>query len=76
MLSTCSLIPPQSLALANKAAFKNCLVAMRPKTKNCELPSRHDVETHISNEFTKFISDLKQRISVGYSSATFAEFYI
>lgn len=57
-------IPPQAIALAEKAAFKNCLVAMRPKTKNCELPSRHDVEIHIKNQFTSLISDLKQSITV------------
>jgi hypothetical protein len=37
---------------------------MRPKTKNCELPSRHDVEIHIKNQFTSLISDLKQSITV------------
>jgi hypothetical protein len=58
------LIPPQAIALAEKAAFKNCLVAMRPKMKNCELPSRHDVEIHIQNQFTSLISDLKKSITV------------
>jgi hypothetical protein len=57
-------IPPQAIALAEKAAFKNCLVAMQPKTKNCELPSRHNVEIHIQNQFTSLISDLKQSITV------------
>jgi hypothetical protein len=37
---------------------------MRPKTKNCELPSRHDVEIHIKNQFTSLVSDLKQSITV------------
>ena len=57
-------IPLQAIALADKAAFKNCLVAMRPKTKNCELPSRHDVEIHIQNEFTSLIAALKESITV------------
>jgi hypothetical protein len=57
-------VPLQAIVLAEKAAFKNCLVTMRPKTKNCKLPSRHDVEIHIRNQFTSLISDLKKSITV------------
>ncbi|KAM6504371.1 hypothetical protein JOM56_001314 [Amanita muscaria] len=49
----------QSLAVANKAVFRNCLVAMRPKTRTKELPSTHEVKTYIHNEFVKRLEALK-----------------
>jgi hypothetical protein len=54
----------QPLALASKPAFRNCLVAMKPRAKKTDLPSRHDVEVHISNQFSQHIADLKRRIAV------------
>jgi hypothetical protein len=44
---------------------------MKPRAKKTDLPSRHDVEVHISNEFSKHITDLKQRIAVSSVSACF-----
>jgi hypothetical protein len=61
--------PLQPLALASKPAFRNCLVAMKPRAKKTDLPSRHDVEVHISNQFSQHITDLKQRIAVSSASA-------
>lgn len=48
----------------NKPVFRNCLVAMRPRTRTKELPSIHGVETHIHNEFVKHLDDLQKRIKV------------
>ncbi|KAF8495282.1 hypothetical protein F5888DRAFT_1590632, partial [Russula emetica] len=41
----------QALAVANKAMFRNCLVAMRPKAKTLDLPSTHDVTKYIHNKW-------------------------
>ena len=54
----------KSLAIANKAAFRNCLVAMRPKTKVREIPSMYDIKTHIHNKFVEQLEELKQVFQV------------
>ncbi|KAF8443713.1 hypothetical protein L210DRAFT_3312990, partial [Boletus edulis BED1] len=54
----------QSLAVANKSTFRNCLVAMHPHTKTIDLPSTHDVTTYIHNAFGKFIDRIKNIIQV------------
>jgi hypothetical protein len=59
----------QALMLADKASFRNCLVAMRPQTKASELPSAHGVKVHIHNQFVLRLEDLKIQIQVCYSIA-------
>ena len=54
----------QSLIMANKTLFRNCLVAMRPSSMSANLPSKHDVCTYIHNEFIDFFNDIKARINV------------
>ena len=54
----------QALALAEKPVFRNCLVAMRPKTTRKDLPSRHDIEVYIHNEFVDWLKTLKSEILV------------
>jgi hypothetical protein len=54
----------KALALAEKPVFRNCLVAMRPKTTRKDLPSRHDIEVYIHNEFVDWLKTLKREIMV------------
>ena len=54
----------QSLLMANKATFRNCLIAMRPKSTAADLPLTHDVSTYIHNTFVKFLDKLKGWIQV------------
>ncbi|KAG2343182.1 hypothetical protein BDR05DRAFT_884642 [Suillus weaverae] len=54
----------QSLALANKTTFRNCLVAMRPAATIVDLPSMHDITTYIHNSFIKLIKDIKDEMQV------------
>ncbi|KAM6502311.1 hypothetical protein JOM56_002288, partial [Amanita muscaria] len=54
----------QSLAIADNAAFRNCLVAMCPKTLKSELPSAYDVSVCLHNEAVKWIKKLKAEIEV------------
>ncbi|KAF8230232.1 hypothetical protein L208DRAFT_1282810, partial [Tricholoma matsutake] len=54
----------QSLAMANKALFCNCLVAMRPKSLTKDIPSTHNVTTYIHNKFIERLQDLKSDILV------------
>jgi hypothetical protein len=54
----------QALALTEKAIFRNCLVAMRPKTTRKDLPSRHDIEVYIHNAFVGWLKSLKAEILV------------
>ncbi|KZS86553.1 hypothetical protein SISNIDRAFT_420753 [Sistotremastrum niveocremeum HHB9708] len=56
--------------LADKATFRNILVAMRPKTKKKEIPSRYLVQKYIDDEFEKYMVELKESIIV--SSRVFA----
>lgn len=57
----------QSLSVVNKPAFRNCLVAMRPKTRTKELPSIHGVNTHIHNEFAKHLDEMKEEFKASVS---------
>jgi hypothetical protein len=54
----------QALAVAEKPIFRNCLVAMRPKTMRKDLPSRHGIEVYIHNEFVDWLKTLKNEILV------------
>ena len=54
----------QALALAKKLIFCNCLVTMRPKTTQKDLPSRHDIEVYIHNKFVAWLKTLKDNILV------------
>jgi hypothetical protein len=54
----------QSLILADKVLFRNCLVAMRPNAIKADLPSMHDVTTLMQNSFIDFMEALKARINV------------
>ena len=54
----------QSLLMANKATFQNCLIAMRLKLTTADLPSTHDISTYIHNAFVKFLDELKGQIQV------------
>ncbi|KIL56844.1 hypothetical protein M378DRAFT_88733, partial [Amanita muscaria Koide BX008] len=54
----------QSLAVAESAGFRNCLVAMRPKTLKSELPSSYNVAVCLHNEAVKWIASLKADIKV------------
>jgi hypothetical protein len=54
----------QALSLADKASFRNCLVAMRPRTTKADMPSAHDVATFIHNEFVVLLDKFKRQISV------------
>jgi hypothetical protein len=54
----------QSLAIANKPSFRNCLLAMRPKTIHSDLPSTHEVTKYLHNEFVAWLKTLKNDIEV------------
>ncbi|KAI0278183.1 hypothetical protein BC826DRAFT_927201, partial [Russula brevipes] len=54
----------QSLAVANKVLFRNCLVLMRPKTLLADLPTTSDIMAHLHNEFVIQIRQLKADIEV------------
>lgn len=59
----------QALAITEKPIFRNCLVAMRLKTTRKDLPSRHDIEVHIHNEFVDWLKTLKGEILVSKSKS-------
>ena len=58
----------QALTVANKATFRNCLVAMRPKTLRVDLPSTHEVTMYIHNKFIMWLKELKTDIEVSYNA--------
>ncbi|RDB23356.1 Zinc finger BED domain-containing protein DAYSLEEPER [Hypsizygus marmoreus] len=62
----------QAISLADKASFRNCLVVMRPKSTTKDLPSAHDVNTHLHNEFVRHLKCVKEAICAapGKISAT------
>jgi hypothetical protein len=62
----------QALSLPDKPVFRNCLVAMRPRTTSSQLPSTRDVENHIKNEFVKLMKNFKTRISVRFVFSSFS----
>ncbi|KAM6500773.1 hypothetical protein JOM56_003787, partial [Amanita muscaria] len=49
----------QALAVADKVTFRNCLVTMRPRTTKNDLPSTHEIATHIHNKFVKWMTQLR-----------------
>jgi hypothetical protein len=63
-LNWCADVPFKALAVADKAVFCNCLVAMRPNAVQQDILSTHDVTTHIHNEFVKWLKELKEDIQV------------
>jgi hypothetical protein len=56
----------QALSLADKATFRNCMVAMRPRTTATDLPSTHDVTIFIHNQFISLVKTLKEEILVRF----------
>lgn len=52
------------MAVADKALFRNCLVAMRPKTTKNDIPSSHDVSVYLHNHFIDQLKLLKSEIMV------------
>ena len=62
----------QALSLPDKPVFRNCLVVMRPRTTNSQLPSTRDVENHIKNEAIKLAEKFKTRISVRFVFSSFS----
>jgi len=50
----------QPLALADNPAFRNALVAMRPKATTSDLPSTYDAKVYLHNQFVKRIQKLKE----------------
>ncbi|KAK2464611.1 hypothetical protein APHAL10511_003400 [Amanita phalloides] len=55
----------QSLAIADKATFRNCLVSMRPNSIKADIPTTHTITLYIHNQFVKFIDRLKETICQG-----------
>ena len=54
----------QPLALADNPAFRNSLMAMRPKSTTSDLPSTYDVKVYLHNEFVKRMGKVKEEITV------------
>jgi hypothetical protein len=52
--------------VAGKPVFRNCLVAMRPKSVRQDMPSTHEVTTYIHNEFVNWLNQLKSDILVSF----------
>lgn len=69
-------IVSQPLVLADNAAFRNALVAMRPKSTTKDLASSHEVQVHIHNGFVKYMKDLKEEIRVSLSSLSLYTTYL
>jgi hypothetical protein len=54
----------QALALTKKSIFQNCLVAIRPKIMQKDLPSKHNIKVYIHNEFVNWLKTLKSEILI------------
>ncbi|KAF8236928.1 hypothetical protein L208DRAFT_1217724, partial [Tricholoma matsutake] len=54
----------QSLSVANKMTFQNCLVTMRLKSMLQDLPTTHDIVNHLHNKFVKWLAQLKEDIDI------------
>ncbi|KAG1810927.1 uncharacterized protein BJ212DRAFT_1302242 [Suillus subaureus] len=54
----------QSLVVADKPAFRNCLVAMQLNAILADIPSTHDVSAYIHNAFIEFIKGLKVQMQM------------
>jgi len=61
----------QSFELANKPAFRNCLVMMHSKTTKEDLPSVYDIKAFLSTEFSRHIEGLTAEIKVSPLSRFF-----
>ena len=70
-----SLIPGQSLAVVEKALFRNCLVTMRLKMMKNDLPSSYDVSVYIHNHFVNQLKLLKSEITVSMIMPTIPKYY-
>ena len=54
----------QSLAVADKVSFRNCLVSMRPSATKTDLPSTHNVTVYLHNAFATFLKKIQEEIKV------------
>lgn len=54
----------QGLAVVEIPVFRNCLIAMRPRTMPKDLPSKHAVGVYIHNEFVGWLKKIKGEIMV------------
>ena len=63
-MNSCADVSSKVLALADKAVFHNCLIVMRLQAICNDLPSTHDVETYIHNQFVNWLKQLKREILV------------
>ena len=54
----------QSLAIVDKATFRNCLVSMHPNSIKADIPTTHAITLYIQNQFVEFINKLKETICV------------
>ncbi|KAF8238335.1 hypothetical protein L208DRAFT_1242783, partial [Tricholoma matsutake] len=57
-------VDDQFLSVAAKTTFRNCLVAMRPKSNSQDLLTTQDVTSHLHNKFVKWLAQLKNNIEV------------
>ena len=67
-MTHCCYFDLQSLAVANKATFRNCLVAMRPRSTRHDLPTTHDVLNNLHNKFVQWLQDMSADIEVSWKS--------
>ena len=54
----------QSLAVADKVSFRNCLVSMQSSATKADLPSTHDITAFIHNSFVSFLKKMKEETKV------------
>ncbi|KAH9164781.1 hypothetical protein EDB89DRAFT_1859001 [Lactarius sanguifluus] len=54
----------QAFELASKAAFRNCLVMMRPKSTNKDLPSTYDIKIYLRKEFVHHMKEIEDEVKV------------
>ena len=59
----------QVLAVPENALFRNCLVLMRPRATNLDLPTSHEVKVHLHNECVKWLKDLKKDVNVSCTTS-------
>ncbi|KAF8340072.1 hypothetical protein F5887DRAFT_826891, partial [Amanita rubescens] len=52
----------QPLAMADDLTFRNCLTSMKPDAMKADIPSMHEVSTHIHNKFVGWLKRLKEDI--------------
>ena len=63
--------------MADKIAFRNCLVVMHPKSTLHNMPTTCNVTSHLCNEFIKWLAQLKNDIKVsGYFQINQLETYL